>query len=1085
MTETVNRIVCIFSFLCIAAIGAFGVGTTGTIVGTVKDISGATVANATVTIRNQETNATRSVQTNATGDYSVPLLPPGTYEILIEGKGFRRSIFKNMALAVDQTVRADATLQVGGVNEEVTVESAEPLVQTDTSTIGQVVDSDQVKTLPLNERNFVAFALLVPGAQLPSEGSLDSTQGQALSVNGARETANNFLLDGVDNQDLVINQYSVLPMTDAIEEFKVQSSTYSAEFGRSGGAQINVALKSGTNQYHGEGFEFLRNRHLDAKNYFDLPNCTPTSIPGDCGSIPRLDRSQLGGTFGGPIIKNKTFFFAAYELLHLREASTRQATVPSQDEIAAALAAVPVAQRNPAGVNTLNLYPAANVGSDLLTSNLFVASPVIHNKEQEFVIKIDHHFNESNTLAGHFALSYGDRLSPYDLLAPFTNLPGYGTTVITHGQNAGGSWTHVFNPRLVNELRFGYNKELGLFTQTDKTDHNAQLGFPDVLTKPIDLGYPNVSIAGFDGIGQPTNTPQDHPTTTLHLADNLAWNPAAMGGKHQLKFGFEMRPYWYNLLFDIFARGEWVFNGGPAANPLNPTQNPLIQLLQGLPDFALGVSGNSNMVITTTSYGAYVQDDYHASSHLTLNLGLRYEYNSPPVEKNNKFSDPNLSPSSITCTPKPNCQFIVAGTPQLSRGTYPPDRTDFAPRVGFAWRPFGTDRFVVRSGYGIFYDLVILNANLESELNPPFFSVVVYGQNATNNLRIQNILSQPPGVSPPEPSFMSPNFKDAYMQQWNLDTQYQLQRGLLLDVAYVGSKGTRLILARDINQSALGGTPPYPEFGPITKNSSEGDSSYHALQVRAQKQASRNLAFLASYTFSKSLDDTSGLFGTRAEPGYPQNSFDLSADRGLSNFNVKHRFVFSYIYELPFGSRQRWLSSPGIANRIFGNWDLSGILTLQSGQPFTVVRGVDQSHTGTIALGDIDRPNLVGNPNVGGPVAANPGCAAPAQVHKVADWFNPCAFAAAPGQFGDAGRNFLIGPQFKDLDFSVIKNIQWGKSEARMLQFRFEFFNLLNHPNFDLPNTVFDAGAFAALQSANAFGGRPPRQIQLGVKFLF
>ena len=1080
----IRSVLALFLAACIGTIPLFGVGTTGTIVGTVKDTTGGVIANAAVNVRNLETNASRRVQTNESGDYTVPLLPPGKYEIVVEGTGFRRAVFTDIAVAVDQTVRVDVALKIGEMNQEVTVAASTPLVQTDSSTIGQVVDEDQVKTLPLNERNFVAFALLVPGAQLPSQGSLDSTQGLALSVNGARETANNFLLDGVDNQDLVINQYSVLPMTDAIEQFKVQSSTYSAEFGRSGGAQINVVLKSGTNQFHGEGFEFVRNRHLDAKNFFDLPNCTAASVAGSCGGIPRLDRSQLGGTFGGPIRRNKTFLFVAYELLHLREATTRQATVPSQVQIAAAEAAVPAAQRNPAGVNILNLYPAANVGADLSTSNLFVASPIIQNREQEFVVKVDHHLNDKNTLSGHFALSYGDRLSPYDLLAAFTNLPGYGTTVITHGQNGGGTWTHVFNTRLVNELRFGYNKELGYFSQTDKTDHNVPLGFPDVLTKPVDLGFPNVTVAGFDGIGQPTNTPQNHPTTTLHLADNLAWNPAFMGGRHQLKFGFEVRPYWYNLLFDIIARGLWAFNGGPTANSLNPTQNPLIQLLQGTPDFALGVSGNSNMVITTTSYGGYVQDDYRVSPHFTLNLGLRYEYNSPPVEINNKFSDPNLTPFALTCSPKPNCQFIIAGTPGLPRGTYSPDRTDFAPRLGFAWRPFGTDRFVLRSGYGIFYDLVILNANLESELNPPFFSVVDFSNNSTNSLTIQNILSQPPGVNPSQPSFMARNFKDAYMQQWNLDTQVELKHDLLLDVAYVGSKGTRLIVARDINQSALGGTPPFPAFGGITMNSSEGDSSYNALQVRSEKRASHGLAFLASYTFSKSLDDASGLFGTKAEPGYPQNSFDLSADRGLSNFNVKHRFVFSSIYELPFGRGQRWFAEPGIANRILANWKFSGILTLQSGQPFTVNRGVDQSMTGTIGLGTIDRPNLVGNPNVGGAVAGNPGCSAPAQVHTVADWFNPCAFVAAPGQFGNAGRNFLIGPDFKDVDFSVLRDIRLG-GESRLLQFRAEFFNVFNHPNFDLPNSNFDGNAFAALQSANAFGGRPPRQVQLGLKFIF
>ena len=390
----------------------------------------------------------------------------------------------------------------------------------------------------------------------------------------------------------------------------------------------------------------------------------------------------------------------------------------------------------------------------------------------------------------------------------------------------------------------------------------------------------------------------------------------------------------------------------------------------------------------------------------------------------------------------------------------------------------------MRSGYGIFYDLAILNAQLESELNPPFFSVVNYPNNASGTLTIQNIVNQSPASSLTEPTFMSPHFRDAYMQQWNLDTQTQLAQGLLLDVGFVGSKGTHLIVQRDINQAPLGGSPPYPEFGPITMNSSVADSSYNSLQVRAEKKAAHGLAFLASYTFSKSLDDSSGLYGTLAEPGYPQNSYDLSADRGLSNFNVTHRFVFSSIYELPFGTQQRWLAEPGIANRIFGDWMLSGILTLQSGQPFTVSRGVDQSGTGTIALGNIDRPNVVANPNVAGPVAANPGCEAPAQVHTVADWFNPCAFVAAPGAFGDEGRNSNIGPEFKDLDFSLLKNVHLG-SESRFLQIRFEFFNLFNHPNFDLPSTNFDSSNFGALQSSNAYGGRPPRQIQLGVKYVF
>lgn len=812
-----------------------GQGTAGSIVGTVKDSSGAIVAGAPVTVRNQATNALRKVQTNADGDYSVPLLPPGVYEVQVQQPGFRNSVSSNVGIEVNQTVRVDVALAVGDQTQQVEVTGAAPLVNTDTSALGQVVDQKSVSTLPLNQRNFVSFAYLVPGVQLPAEGSIDSTQGLAMSVNGARETANNFLVDGIDDNDLVINQYSAIPSLDAIQEFKVQSGNYTAEYGRSGGAQVNVLIKSGTNEFHGTAYEFARNRHMDAKNFFDQPDCTAASLPGTCSSIPRLDRSQFGGSFGGPIVKDKTFFFIAYEYLNLRDATTQEATVPSQLQRQQALAAVPSPLVNQAGLKILNLYPAANVGSNLTTSNTFVSAPTSSQTEPYGVAKMDQHLSDKDTLNGHYVLSFGTAGNAFDPLSPYTALPGYGTTVLTHGQNGGVDWTHIFTPKMLNDARVGFNRELGDFEQTNKTDFNKQLGFPDVLTNPIDLGYPNISVAGYSGIGQPTNTPQVHPTYTLHLTDNFAWNPSFDGGKHQLKFGFEYRYYWYSLLFDTSARGIWAFQGGPAGNPLNPTRNPLIQLLLGTPDNATGVNSGVDMNIRAPSYDAYVQDDYRISSKLTLNLGLRWEFNVPPYEVNNEFSAPNVSPANAGCSPKPDCLFIVAGTNGLSRATYYPDYKNFDPRAGLAFRPLNSDRLVIRTAYGIYTDIVLLNANLELRLNPPFRHTNLV-QNPTGTATIQNILNQPASLTPPTGNFFDQHYRDAYMQQWNFDIEYSVLRDLLLDVGYVGTRGVHLPGNQNINQPNLGQPTPYPQFGPtLNEIDNSRDSSYNALQAKIEK----------------------------------------------------------------------------------------------------------------------------------------------------------------------------------------------------------------------------------------------------------
>ena len=1113
----------------------FASGPTGTITGTVTDPSGAVVPKARITVINEATNAIRDAESNGDGDYTVALLPPGRYRVTAESAGFRKSIFSDVTVDVDQTMRVDFALVVGAATEEVKVKDTPPAIQTDTSTLGQVVNNRLVQELPLNERNFLGFALLVPGSQLPAEGSENSTEGGSLSVNGAREQSNNFLLDGVDNNDPYINQYVALPSVDAIQEFKVESSDYSAEYGRGGGAQINVVLKSGTNAFHGTLFEYFRNRSMDAKNYFDAPDCTATSAQGTCGGIPALQRNQFGGTLGGPIVKDRTFFFISYEGLRLRQANTREATVPSVNEWAAVdnpatnqvLAILTeVAGCGPnssdpscqAGQNVRNLYPRANVGTDLANSNTFLSAPVIRQSENYYSAKLDQHFSATDTVSAHYSLVDNNIFSPFDPVNAFSSLPGYGSYTLNHGQNAGLEWTRVFHSKLLNELRLGFaGMRANVLQQNHGTDYNARLGFPDVLTRPVDLGYPDVALQGFDGIGEPVNYPQDRHDTTLQVADNVAWTV----GRNQFKIGVDLHHLRLDNYLDFLARGEWLFLGDVAQGaskpqgPLNPpcaqgtegcdaSEYALTELLASVPDAATAPGKGDNTFNSLRSHGvsSYVQDDIHVVPRLLLNVGLRYEYDSPPVEALNRFSVPDLSSNSATCTPVPDCQFIQAGTAGVPRATYSPTYTNFGPRIGVAWRPLRTERWVVRSAYGIFYDSSIGQINLFPRINPPYYDLGLYEQNsnAPPLWTPQTMLAQTGAVVQDE--MISPKFRNGYMQQWNADLQYEVLPDWMVDAAYVGSKGTHLSDVIDLNQQdPATGLYPYPQFASILYVGADAASSYHSLQLRSEKRTRSGLSLLLSYTYSKSFDDISSVFGGSVGSGLPQNSYDLPADRGPSDFNAVNRFIGSFVYDLPLV--KLWAHGPGWSARILGNWQASGIVTAQTGSPFTVVLAGGTS-SAAAAFGNPARPDLLGNPFVAGPVAANPGCEAPSQVKVPQTWFNPCAFVNPPvgavqGTFlyGNEGRNILTGPGFTNLDFGLAKSMAL-RNENHRLMFRGDFFNLFNHPNFDIPGHVFNCpvtsqncgqpyggGSFGKVLSADNYGDKPPRQIQLSMRYIF
>jgi len=798
------------------------------------------------------------------------------------------------------------------------------------------------------------------------------------------------------------------------------------------------------------------------------------------------------------------------------------------------------------GQNVRNLYPAANVG-DPASSNAYLSTPVIRQSENYYSAKLDHHFSSVDSLAAHYSLVDNDVFSPFDPVNAFTSLPGYGSYTLGHGQNAGLEWTRVFHSRLLNELRLGFiRNRFTVLQQNHGTDYNTALGFPEDLTNAVDLGYPDLQIAGFDGIGEPVNYPQDRHDTTLQAADNVAWTV----GRNQFKIGADVRRLRLDSYLDFLARGEWLYLGfiaqgaatqghfcpSPLPTPIpdgcDPTTYALTELLAATPDAATlggvpnpGSTTKGNMYNSLRSYAvsSYVQDDIHVVPRFLLNAGLRYEYTNPPVEALNRFSVPDLIPCPAPCATTPTASFIQAGTDGVPRATYSPTYTDFGPRIGFAWRPLKSERWVVRSAYGIFYDSSIAQINIFPRANPPYYNLSIYEQtgacpNANTLLCTpSSILGLTAGVA--QNDMISPNFRDGYMQQWNLDLQYEVLANWMVDAAYVGSKGTHLAAVIDRNQQdPITGAFLYPQFASILYVEPDAASSYNSLQLRSEKRTRSGLSLLLSYTYSKSFDDISSVFGGSVGSGLPQNSNDLAADRGPSDFNAVHRFVGSFVWDLPL--QRLWAHGPKWSERLLGSWQAGGIVTAQTGSPFTVVLAGGNS-SAAAAFGNPARPNLVGNPFVAGPVAANPdpGCQttlsqggfAADQVKVPQSWINPCAFVNPPVgasdglfAFGAEGRNSLTGPGFTNIDLGLSKSMAL-RSENHRLQLRGDFFNLLNHPNFDIPGHVFNCpwdqpctpnfvafntplyggASFGKVLSANSYGDKPPRQIQLSMRYVF
>ena len=1067
------RILVVVAILELTPVEIASQSSMGSILGTITDVSGAVVPQAAVSVINKDTNALRRVLSNDRGDYVLPLLRPGIYSVSARLSGFKAFHAPVIRLHVNERVRVDVVLQPGEITETITLEAQIPLLQRDSSNLGGIIDRQNVIGLPLNGRNFFQLTYLVPGAVPGAQGSQNATQGGAVSVFGMREQSNQFLLDGVDNSSALINQVAVPPPIDSVQEFKVQSGIYAAEFGTHAGAQINFVTKSGSNLLHGSAYSFHRNAALDAKNFFDPPD----------RDIPKFIRNQYGFSVGGPVARDRTFFFGNYEGLRERKAITRLATVPPSEFLQGDFSSllpdteiinpetwapfpgniIPPEAMDPIGSAIAGFFPEPN--TDQPGGNL-VSQPVGETHIDQFVIRVDHEIGPRNSIFGRYSLFNEDRFNPFDPLIDPTNIPGFGSFTVNRGQNLGIGWRHSWKPNLMNELRFGYNRlRAGLFQENIGNDISSRLGIQGLSTEPTEVGFPATVVVGYDSLSEPFAYPGDRVDATYHVVEALSWAK----GSHFFKFGADMRQINEDVISATARRGSFNYRGDFLGDPV-------AELLLGKPWLVAASFGNTQADFNNWSYGIYFQDDFKASNQLTINYGVRYEYYQPPVEVAGRASQPDLTAAEA--------RFTACGSEGIPRGCYFGDKNNFAPRLGVAWSPLSSGRMVVRSGYGVFYDSALHMTVFNLWLNPP------------DDVRVHFF---PPSLARPFEGgqgfasfqrFVEQKLPLPYVQQWSLSTQYSLQDSLLLEAGYAGTKGTKLLGRYNPNQPRPGGQlvqgvlrelpRPFPAYSNLNSTNGGGASIYHGFWLRAQRRFVDGFSFNASYTFSKAIDDGSSQIGSAASESWPQDSYNRRAERGLSDFDLRHRFVASYLWEVPVGRGKKFLGElPGPLDALIGGWHSSGIVTFHSARPFTAVVGnTDDSKTfnGTPGTGE-DRPNLVGNPHLDSP---DPSLwINTAAFQRTCDFSQDSSVDTCPGgTFGNAGRNILRGPGFASVDLALMKQWTWSEST---LQFRAEFFNLLNHPNFDLPQGDFmDRTAFGRVQSA-----RDSRQIQFGLRLEF
>ena len=1055
---------------------------TGVIVGTVTDVSGASLPGVKVTATNTATGLSTATSTGTSGEYRLPGLLPGPYELRADRANFATEVRRGITLTVAQQVEINLTMKVGEVKQEVVVTGAAPLVENVTSSISGLVDQKQMEQLPLNGRDIFQLVLLQPGVvSNPSAGPSPWQKGGVAkaSVNGQRPTANNVTVDGMDENDPNYNitpggAAGVLLGVDAIQEFRIFTDTYSAEYGRDSGSVIQMVTKSGTNNLHGSLFEFHRNAALDAKNYFDLAN----------EPIPPFIRNQFGASLGGPIKKDKAFFFVSYEGFREGQGQTAVSTVPDalahQGLLPSAANPSACTPSTPSGCINVGVNPAIapflNIvalpnGPDFGNGSGQITTTQRRITNEDYGMgRVDYSLAPGHTLFARYIYDGSSSLVPY----LSTLVPGFPGVNDVTWDLATIQDQKVINPNLLNVVAFGFNRS-ALIAQPD----NSYPGLSTSLLPNRPIGV--LSIGGLGAIGNNLIYPLTSFSNTYQIQDNISWTR----GRHALKFGGEYRRIQINGPFDIFVNGEYIFADltpfgipGLAAQTNDPS---LEFFLKGIPEAFAGTmpdNSNSNRGLRQNGLSYYAQDDWRFNQRLTFNLGVRYEIYSNPTEVQGKEANIiNVATSTSTTVGK-----FINGTP----------KDLITPRLGFAWNMTSDGKTVLRGGFGAFNDQIWGNIYSNARSLPPFYSAFIAA--------LPQFLSPLNAVSVATTANATLTYypKWPMIYQYNLNLQREVTSSSVFKLAYVGSRGNHLGRTAEANPFILADNSRInPNFGSIVRYLTDGQSFYNALQASWEQRATKGLSFQVNYNYSHSIDDSSGYNPSDAtnDSGLSQDINNRKGSRGRSGFDMRHVLTLNFLYDLPVGPGKALAGDvTGGAARALGGWQLSGIGSFHSNVPFTPVLGFDNADIQSV-VNFTDRPNLIGNPFVGN-------CPNGAPVGTVTCWFNPSAYGLSPtGTFGDAGRNSLPGPSFAELDLALHKNTVL--TERTSLAFRVECFNIFNHPNFAVPTNTTgpnggggngDAVILGGTQAAPVYAPNAgqifstvssSRQIQLGLRFTF
>jgi hypothetical protein len=1074
--------------------------------GTVSDTQGAAIADAKVSVTSDATGVAAGTTTNSTGAWLIPNLKIGSYTLTVEHDGFKRYSRKDITLSTAERLGLDIKLELGQVAETVTVSSETPIIEDKTSVVGQTIESRDIEDLPIGNRRTMNVVNLSPSAVFVG---YDAGQKPNFSLAGGRTQSQMFWIDGASAQNmrLGVGQVDLDPPAETVQEIRILSNNYSAEYGASAGGVIIETTKSGTNAFHGSGYEFLRNDAFDAPGYF-APVANGGKTP------PELRYNVFGGTLGGPIRRNKTFFFFGYEGQRQRVGTVTTLTVPTllqrggdfsqtfnakgqpipvYDPATTQLVngksvrtafpgnAIPLGRLDPVALKVLNYYPLPNRTADSVTgANNYRANGVTGLTGDFYIGKVDHVFNDKDRVTARYLFNSGNNNNASAYTNPAADPTSYN---LAHQQYIYSFWTHVFGPTLVNDARFNYGNRIA---------HALTLGVGSRavealgLTGVSDNAFPSFAAAGYSSLGSTGQERRQYPIQNFQYVDNLSW----IRGRHAFKFGFETRKsrnYEVNL---STASGAFTFSTQPTGQPGDSTTgNGAASLLLGFPT---AFSQSQTQVIDRYSYylSGFVQDDYTVTRNLTLNLGLRWETDTPITDSNNRmngFSSSQINPVSGT----PGV-VKFAGLNGFPTQPYSTDWNNFGPRFGFAWKPFDSGLTVVRGGYGVFFAHPFdtgqpASANLgfstSSALNTPDNGITApfYLRNGVPATASTPVLNDSFGAvavganANTAVTYFDPTRRTGYSQQFNLNVQRELPGSLAVEVSLIANLSHKLANSNlSVDQIAPGvlgaghssqADRPYPQFSNVTILSpSIGDATYYGGFVRAQKRFSNGFNLVSSYSWSKFLDNSfEGGSTVGQDNGAYSNYYNRAADWGPSSNDIRHRFVFSSVYELPFGKGRKWLSS-GVAGQVLGGWTVATVTTLQSGAPFTVV--TQTNSTNAFSAGS-QRADVLRNPNL------------PSDAQSVQKWFDTSAFAQ-PGtyQFGNEGRNILRGPGLISVDASLLRN--FAIAEKKTFQLRGEFLNSINHTNLGLPNSTYGSSAFGTITSAG-----PARQIQLGARFEF